>query len=217
MASKIIVLLSGGLDSSTLAYYCKSIGLETYGLSFDYGQRHKKELEAAAEICRRAEIPHKIISIPALGNLGGSSQTDASIEVPEGHYEEENMKITVVPNRNMILLAFAAAYAQVIGAETIGLANHAGDHAIYPDCRPGFILGMQTLLQETWGISLKAPFTHLTKSEIVKAGTNLGVPYEITWSCYKGENLHCGKCGTCVERKEAFILANVPDPTLWKS
>ena len=217
MSSKIIVSLSGGLDSSTLLYYCKSLGLETYGLSFDYGQRHKKELEAATEICRRAEVPHKIISIPALGALGGSSQTDSSIEVPEGHYESETMKITVVPNRNMILLAFAAAYAQTLEASMIAIANHAGDHAIYPDCRPGFILGMQTILQETWGITIKAPFTHMTKTEIVKTGSHLKVPFEITWSCYKGETLHCGKCGTCMERKEAFELAGVPDPTIWKA
>lgn len=214
---KIVILHSGGLDSSCLLYYVRNLGFEPLALSFDYGQRHKRELYAAEAVAYEAKIPHYILKIPALGELGHSSQTDLCIPVPEGHYTDENMKITVVPNRNMILLAFAAAYAMANDAKLIGIANHAGDHAIYPDCRPDFVLGMQTILQETWGISLKAPFTHHTKSDIVLTGQPLMVPFHLTFSCYNGQIKHCGKCGTCVERKEAFKLAEAKDPTQYEA
>ena len=213
---KALVLFSGGLDSTVLAAQLLADGAETRLLSIDYGQRHAKELHQAEKIAEALGLPHRILRLPYLGPLlGGSSLTDDQVELPEGHYAEESMKATVVPNRNMILLALAGGHALSIGFDTIAYAAHAGDHTIYPDCRPEFADAMETALGlADWEkLSLHRPFVHLSKTDLVKKGAELGAPLHLTWSCYAGREIHCGKCGTCVERKEAFALAKIPDPT----
>lgn len=215
---KVVVLLSGGLDSSVLAAHLIEEGHEVLGLSVLYGQRHSQEIKAAADVVDVLELE------PVLADLGSalqgvfdgadSSQVGGSEQaVPEGHYTDENMRQTIVPNRNMILLAVAGALAVSRGFEAVAYAAHAGDHPIYPDCRPEFASAMEQALELGCGISLLRPFVDLSKSEIVKRGAELGFPFEYTYSCYKGEDIHCGRCGTCVERKEAFRLAECDDPT----
>ena len=213
---KALVLFSGGLDSTVLAAQLRADGAETRLLSIDYGQRHAKELQQAEMIAEALGLPHRILRLPDLGPLlGGSSLTDDQVELPEGHYAEESMKATVVPNRNMILLALAGGHALSLGFDTIAYAAHAGDHTIYPDCRPEFADAMETALGlADWEkLSLHRPFVHLSKTDLVKKGAELDAPLHLTWSCYAGREKHCGKCGTCVERKEAFALAKVTDPT----
>ena len=213
---KALVLFSGGLDSTVLAAQLLADGAETRLLSIDYGQRHAKELQQAEKIAEALGLPHRILRLPDLGPLlGGSSLTDDQVELPEGHYAEESMKATVVPNRNMILLALAGGHALSLGFDTIAYAAHAGDHTIYPDCRPEFADAMETALGlADWEkLSLHRPFVNLSKTDLVKKGAELDAPFHLTWSCYAGREKHCGKCGTCVERKEAFALAKVTDPT----
>ena len=213
---KALVLFSGGLDSTVLAAQLQADGIETRLLSIDYGQRHAKELNKAEKIAQALGLPHRILRLPDLGPLlGGSSLTDDQVELPEGHYAEESMKATVVPNRNMILLALAGGHALSIGFNTIAYAAHAGDHTIYPDCRPEFADAMEKALglADWQNLNLHRPFVNFSKEELVRKGNELGAPLELTWSCYAGREKHCGKCGTCVERKEAFALAMVEDPT----
>jgi len=213
---KALVLFSGGLDSTVLAAQLLADGAETRLLSIDYGQRHAKELQQAEKIADALGLPHRILRLPDLGPLlGGSSLTDDQVELPEGHYAEESMKATVVPNRNMILLALAGGHALFIGFDTIAYAAHAGDHTIYPDCRPEFADAMEKALglADWQNLNLHRPFVNFSKEELVRKGNELGAPLELTWSCYAGREKHCGKCGTCVERKEAFALAMVEDPT----
>lgn len=218
MKRKIVVLLSGGLDSTTLLYYHVRQGEDVRALTFNYGQRHKKEILLAQLHARRLNVPLDIVDLSSLAALfPGCSQTDPAVAVPEGHYEEESMKQTVVPNRNMILLAVAVGSAIAHGAECVAYAAHTGDHAIYPDCRPEFIEALQGAVNlcDWKKVELLRPFMDLTKAQIVSRGVELGVHFAETWSCYKGQTFHCGKCGTCVERREAFSLAGVPDPTLY--
>ena len=217
---KAVVLFSGGLDSTVLASYLISKGAEVRLLSIDYGQRHAKELAHGETLAKELNLPRKTLSLPGLGDLlKGSSLTDDSVELPEGHYAEESMKATVVPNRNMILLALAGGYALSSGFDTIAYAAHAGDHFIYPDCRPEFAEAMEKALGlADWkDLNLYRPFVDMTKADLVKLGAELKAPLERTWSCYAGRERHCGKCGTCVERKEAFELAKVPDPTKYEA
>lgn len=224
---KTIVICSGGLDSVSLAHRIAAeqtlIGL----LSFDYGQRHRKELDYAAACAKRLGVPHQIIDIRPIGShLTGSALTD-NIDVPDGHYAEETMKATVVPNRNAIMLAIAFGLAAAQKADAVAVAVHGGDHFIYPDCRPGFIDAFQTMqdaaLDGYASVKLQAPYVNTTKADIVTDGAKHGTPFAETWSCYKGGARHCGRCGTCVERREAFHLAGVADPTdyedadFWKS
>lgn len=213
---KAVVVLSGGMDSVTALYVAKAENEEVYAISFDYGQKHKKELLYAKEVCKRLNIEHKIVDLTNITALISNSALTGTIEVPEGHYEQENMKLTVVPNRNMIMASIAIGYAVNIKAERVYLGVHAGDHVIYPDCRPQFIKALDLcgyLANEGFGkIEIKAPFIYMTKAEIVKLGNTLEVPYELTWSCYKGGEKHCGRCGTCIERIEAFKLAEIGDP-----
>ncbi len=217
MTAGIVVLLSGGMDSATLLWLAKTNAEVVRAMSFDYGQRHVKELAAAEALAKEAQVDWSIVGLRGMSQLlHGSSQTDPTIPVPHGHYADESMRVTVVPNRNMMLLSMAAAAAINWGTPWIGYAAHKGDHAIYPDCRPEFIQAMRAALALCHyddGVELWTPFETLTKDELAAIGQELGVPFELTWSCYEGGARHCGLCGTCVERREAFVLAKVPDPT----
>jgi 7-cyano-7-deazaguanine synthase len=214
---KIIVVCSGGLDSVSLAHRTAAEG-ELFGLlSFDYGQRHRKELDFAAACAARLGVWHEVIDIAGIGrHLTGSALTDA-VEVPDGHYAEETMKSTIVPNRNAIMLAIAFGVAAARKADAVAVAVHGGDHFIYPDCRPDFIdLFGQMQKQALDGyadVSLLAPYVNVSKADIVTDGARHGTPFAETWSCYKGGLRHCGRCGTCVERREAFAIAGIEDPT----
>lgn len=220
---KVVVLLSGGVDSSTLLYKLIEEGNKCYPLTISYGQRHNKEVMAARNISEALGIVKdwKYVDLSILKALLPSSLTGVG-EIPEGHYADESMKSTVVPNRNMILLSIAAGYAQGISAEIVAYAPHMGDHPIYPDCRPEFVESVRETISlgTGWdydGVRLIAPFSAMTKADIVKLGHELKVPYSLTWSCYKGEEEHCGKCGTCTERAEAFKLAGVLDLTRYSN
>lgn len=221
---KILTILSGGLDSTVALYHAidraSVSGVEA--ISFTYGQRHFIEIEAAYRICKEILIPHKIINLdygdhaPSKVMVGGAL-TDGRVPVPHGHYEDKSMARTVVPNRNMIFIALAVARAVQIGATEVWYGAHAGDHAIYPDCRTNFIcaLGEAVRLGTEDAVQLVAPFSGWKKDEIVRRGANLRVPFEKTWSCYEGGEVHCGRCGTCVERREAFVRGFVMDPTIY--
>lgn len=224
-----IVLHSGGMDSSALLYLIASTGYKAVTtVSVNYGQRHVKEIEAAAAVLGAARADFVFtnfdsvsIDLAAVGKLltGSALTSPDTVEVPEGHYAEETMKATVVPNRNMILLAVAGGIAVARGASRVFTAVHAGDHFIYPDCRPEFIAHLsQAMAAGTEGfgdVSIGAPFLHRTKAQIASEGQGLGVPFELTWSCYIGGETHCGRCGTCVERIESFHEAGVNDRTLY--
>ena len=212
---KTVLLYSGGLDSTVLLYKLKEDKHDVHCFLANYGQRHKKELSFAKRHCSRHSIPFSEVH---LQTYAGSSQTSEYIDVPEGHYEDESMKKTVVPNRNMILIANAVALAITQKASQVAIAAHAGDHAIYPDCRPEFLDTMRhaTCIATEWTpVDLFFPFWSIDKTEIVRLGDRLGVPFELTWSCYKGLDFHCGKCGTCIERREAFELAGIEDFTVY--
>ena len=214
----IILLYSGGLDSTVALYHFLAEGHSLQGLGIHYGQRHKKELESAKQIMQALAVPYQTIDLSALKPfLAGNSQT-GDLDVPEGHYTEEAMKLTIVPNRNMIMLSIAIGWAISLKYNAVAYAAHAGDHTIYPDCRPKFIQTMQEAAKLCdWNpVLLLAPFSKMKKEEIVRLGSSLKVPFEKTWSCYKGLTKHCGQCGTCVERKEAFFMAQVQDPTLYE-
>jgi len=216
---KAVIVFSGGMDSTTALYQAKADGFEVYAISFNYGQKHKKELDYAKKICEKENIKHEIVDLSNITKLISNSALTGDIDVPEGHYKEDNMKLTVVPNRNMIMGSIAIGYAVNMDAEAVYLGVHGGDHHIYPDCRPQFIeaLNLAGYLGNEGFCSKKfrvvAPFQYIPKDEIVKIGMKLNVPYHLTWSCYKGGEKHCGKCGTCVERIEAFKLAKIIDPT----
>jgi 7-cyano-7-deazaguanine synthase len=219
---RAVAIVSGGMDSVTLAYLLNSDGYQLHLLSVDYGQRHKKEIDYARRCAERLGASFDVADVSSVGRLlSGSALTD-DIEVPHGHYAAENMAVTVVPNRNAIMLSIAYGVAVARKAALVACAMHAGDHYVYPDCRPQFVEAfdaMQRQAVDGFGdpnLCLYAPFVNKTKAEIVEIGTSLNVPYEDTWSCYEGRELHCGLCGTCNERKEAFRLANVPDPTEYR-
>jgi 7-cyano-7-deazaguanine synthase len=206
-----IVICSGGLDSVTLAHKAAAERRLVALLSFDYGQRHVKELESAAACARRLGVGHRVVDLRSVSAL-----TD-DVAVPDGHYAEETMRITVVPNRNAIMLAVAFGVAAAQKAGAVAAAVHGGDHFIYPDCRPGFIAAFQAMqdaaLEGYADVTLWTPYVNGSKADIVADGARLSVPFAETWSCYKGGARHCGRCGTCVERREAFHLAGVDDPT----
>lgn len=185
-------------------------------VSFDYGSNHNaREIECARLNCERLGIEHLVIPLEFMGRYFKSSLLSGADSVPEGHYRQDNMKSTVVPFRNGIMLAIAAGLAESRGLDHVMLANHGGDHDIYPDCRPEFVAAMsQAMTSGTYqGVTLLAPYTYLTKTDIAIHGKRLGVDYSLTYSCYKGGEKHCGVCGTCVERKEALAAAEIPDPT----
>lgn len=208
-----VVLHSGGLDSSVALVFAIATGYDkVISFGVNYNQKHSKELDFARRFAERYNVERIEVTLP----IGfGASTLLSGNKVPEGHYAEESMKQTVVPNRNMVMIAMAGSLAEARGFSTVMTAVHAGDHFIYPDCRPDFIKPMdKALLASTEGrVSISTPFIDLTKAQIVRTGALLGVPFELTWSCYVGGDVHCGKCGTCYERREAFELAGVPDPT----
>lgn len=214
---KIVVITSGGMDSTVLLHYLAQEGHELRALAVDYGQRHKCELECAHDQAESLGIPFMVARLDSLAELlPGSSLTSGSVPVPEGHYTADNMKATVVPNRNMILLSVAMGHAIAHKFEAVAYAAHAGDHAIYPDCREEFAVAMNAVAQLCdWSpLKLVRPFIHRTKADIVDLGSKLHVDFSRTHSCYSGvPEVHCGRCGTCVERAEAFYLSAVPDPT----
>lgn len=205
-----LCVLSGGMDSTTLLYHLLSRGEIDHveAISFDYGQRHRKELDYAKITCVRLDVPHMVVTLPDVEKLlMGSALTDFQIKVPEGHYEDESMKATVVPNRNMMLLSIAGSYAVGKEFDVIATAVHAGDHAIYPDCRPEFIEAMRTAFRvgNYHPVGVYAPYLDYTKADIAVEGLILGIDYDKeTWSCYKGGATPCKVCGTCVEREEAL-------------
>ena len=213
-----IIVLSGGMDSTTLLYeYQSRIAL---AVSFDYGSNHnQRELAFAALHCERLGIKHLIIPLDFIHQYFHSSLLSGAEAVPEGNYDDENMRSTVVPFRNGIMLAIAAGLAEDNGLQQIMMANHAGDHAIYPDCRPVFVQAMDEAVHAgTYnGVRLFTPYTNLTKGEIARRGKTLGIDYSETWSCYKGGEHHCGKCGTCTERIEALKEAGVEDKTVYEN
>ena len=214
---KIAVVCSGGLDSVSLAQKVAAEDRLTRLISFDYGQRHRKELDYAARAGKRLGVPHQVIDMRGIGAaLVGSALTDA-VDVPDGHYAEDTMRITVVPNRNAIMLSIAFGIAAANEDDAVAAAVHGGDHFIYPDCRPAFTESFEAMqraaLDGYADIRLYTPFVHRSKADIVVEGARHGTPFAETWSCYKGGAQHCGRCGTCVERREAFHLAGVEDPT----
>ncbi len=213
---KRVLILSGGMDSVTLLYkIVKEVGKENvYALTLNYGQRHAKEIVCAKWNCEHLGVNHLVIDITSISPLlKGSALTD-NLDVPDGNYADENMKVTVVPNRNMIFLSLAIAYAVSLGASEVYYGAHTGDHVIYPDCRPVFIEKMNAAaaVANYEPIKIVTPFSTLDKGDIVKLGTKLGVPYEHTWTCYKGLEKACGTCGSCTERLEAFTKAGRRDP-----
>jgi len=211
---KAVLIFSGGVDSTTLLYELLDNNYEVFPVTFFYGQRHKREIDYAKKTILELGLKNWIgYPLTALGKIGGSALTD-DIAVPEGNYDEDSMKDTVVPNRNMILLSFAMAHAIRVGVLDIYYGAHAGDHAIYPDCREAFVDAMKVVAKVCHyePINIEAPYLHMTKESIVERGLVLGVNYANAWTCYKGEALACGKCGSCTERLEAFALNGEKDP-----
>lgn len=213
---KVIVLVSGGMDS-VAALYDAAAEHEVVGtVSFDYGSKHNhKEIPFARLHAEKLGVPHQVIPLGFVNELFTSDLLQSGGEIPEGHYEESNMKATVVPFRNGIMLSIAAGFAESREAEGLVIAAHSGDHAIYPDCREEFMQPMGDAIRHgTYAkIELLRPFISMRKEDIAARGHDLGVDFSQTWSCYKGGDIHCGRCGTCVERREAFQIAGIPDPT----
>ncbi|MEX1116790.1 MAG: 7-cyano-7-deazaguanine synthase QueC [Akkermansiaceae bacterium] len=216
---KVCVLLSGGMDSVAAFYEALETHEVAACLSFDYGAKHNaREIPFAKLHADRRGVPHQTIPLDFINQLFKSDLLKSGGDIPDGHYAELTMKQTVVPFRNGIMLAIAAGYAESIEADGLVIAAHSGDHAIYPDCREPFMQAMATAMGEgTYAkIQLLRPFINTDKTGIAKRGVELGIDFSETWSCYKGGEVHCGVCGTCVERREAFMLAGLPDPTLYE-
>lgn len=216
----LVVLLSGGMDSVCVLYHTLENHEVVAAISFNYGSKHnEKEIPFAALHCDRLKIEHRIIQLDFVNELFKSDLLKSGGQIPDGHYQSETMKSTVVPFRNGIMLSIAAGFAESKDAQGLVIAAHAGDHAIYPDCREDFMQHMaESIRIGTYaGIKLLRPFIAMTKTQIARRGHELGVDLVQTWSCYKGNALHCGTCGTCVERREAFRLAELIDPTTYES
>lgn len=211
------IIVSGGMDSITLLYDKKDeIAL---GISFDYGSNHNaREIPFAQMHCERLGIKHIVINLDFMHRYFKSSLLDGADAIPEGHYEADNMKSTVVPFRNGIMLSIATGIAESHNLKKVLIANHGGDHTIYPDCRPEFIHAIDKAARYGTfiNVGVSAPYTDITKSQIASIGKRLGIDYRETWSCYKGGVVHCGKCGTCIERKEALAEAGIEDPTVYE-
>lgn len=218
MTDSVVVIYSGGMDSFTLLHLARARGYRVYALSFDYGQRHVRELDCARKVCTDLGIEHKVIDIRAMSEVMSGSSLTSDIDVPEGHYEEDTMKSTVVPNRNMILLSLATGYAVTRGAGAVWYGAHGGDHAIYPDCRPEFVEKMDAVcrIANYEPVAIEAPFMNMDKGQILAEGLKLGLDYADTWTCYNGRERACGRCGSCVERLEAFAANGLADPLAYE-
>ncbi|CAG9001567.1 MAG: 7-cyano-7-deazaguanine synthase [Candidatus Celerinatantimonas neptuna] len=214
MNEKVVVIYSGGMDSYTVLNKVIQNGYVPYPLTFNYGQRHYKEIEVAQKVCQQLHLEHKVVDISAIDQLLQGSSLTSDIDIPEGHYEEESMKSTVVPNRNMILLSLAVGYAVSIGAREVYYGAHAGDHAIYPDCRPEFVQKMNDVskIANYEPVEIISPYLYKSKIEILQDGLKMGLNYGQTWTCYNGREKACGRCGACQERLEAFELNHCKDP-----
>lgn len=214
-----VIILSGGMDSTTLLCFLKHQNYEVFGLSFDYGQRHAKELEFAAYWGQKECKLWRKIDISFLKELGShSALLNPEINMPQVHYSDDSQRITVVPNRNMIMLSIAAGWAENLGISQVYFAPHSNDRSVYPDCRPEFVeaLTQATQLATYQHVQILAPFANITKAKIAEIGHGLGLDFSKTWSCYQGRQYHCGQCGTCQERREAFAQANLQDPTVYE-
>lgn len=213
-----IVLLSGGLDSTVLLAKLVAEKRRVLAMGVDYGQRHSREIEAARAVCAYYGVEYRLADLRGISAFfGKNSLTDSAVPVYEGEYNEDGMKNTVVPARNLLLVSLATAWAISEKCDTVAYAAHGGDHAIYPDCREEFAEKLDAVVRiSDWHpVRLERPFVGMTKGEIVALGASLGAPLHLTWSCYNGGNAHCGKCATCLERSAAFREAGVPDPTVW--
>lgn len=216
---RVVVLVSGGMDSVSALYHAAREHEVTAGISFDYGSKHNhREIPFAAWHCEHLGVAHQTIKLDFVNDLFKSDLLQSGGDIPEGHYEESNMKATVVPFRNGIMLSIAAGFAESLEAEGLVIAAHSGDHAIYPDCREDFMKAMGDAIQSGTYLDLELmrPFIDMRKEDIASRGHELGIDFAQTWSCYKGREIHCGKCGTCVERREAFQIAGIPDPTAYQ-
>jgi 7-cyano-7-deazaguanine synthase len=224
MTKKAVILVSGGLDSSTVLAMAKQQGFDCYTLSFDYGQRHRSELFAAAKVSEAMQVEaHKVVSLD-LGTIGGSALTDTNIDVPE--YETTGIPVTYVPARNTVFLSIALGWAEVLGANDIFVGVNAVDYSGYPDCRPDYIYAFEQMANlatkagvEGNKLSVHAPLIDMTKGQIIQAGIKIGVDYSATVSCYQAdeEGAACGVCDSCRLRKQGFIDAGVKDPTRYKN
>ena len=214
MSNKAVVVYSGGMDSFTVLNTAIKDGLEVFAISFNYGQKHSKELDVAANVCRNLNVPHKVVDITAINSLMSGSSLTSDEDIPEGHYESDSMKSTVVPNRNMVLLSMAIAYAVSLEAGKVYYGAHSGDHHIYPDCRPEFVEAMNAVskIANYQSVEIVTPYLHSSKGDILKAGLAMQLDYANTWTCYNGREKSCGKCGACNERLEAFAEQGKTDP-----
>ena len=213
---RFIVLLSGGMDSTTALAWAATQGDVVECVSVDYGQRHRRELASAEQVAAHYGVPLRVLDLSSFAAaLGGNALTDASVDVPEGHYADESMRATVVPNRNATFLMAAAGVAAAVGADAVVTAVHAGDQPVYPDCRPEFITAADEAARLGTGgaVRVLAPFVNDSKTDVARIGADLDAPLHLSWSCYNGRDRHCGRCGTCVERAEAFRDAGLTDPT----
>ena len=217
MTKDTLMVVSGGMDSTTMLHeYADRIAL---AITFNYGSNHNaREIECARYNCDRLGIELVVVDMPFVGQLFESSLLSGAEAIPEGNYDDDNMRSTVVPFRNGIMLAVAAGLAESRGLKHLMMANHGGDHAIYPDCRRGFVDAMSRAIAEgTYDrITIDAPYTDITKTDIARRGAALGIDYSHSYSCYKGGEKHCGRCGTCTERRQAFADAGLPDPTVYE-
>ena len=220
MSQKTVLSFSGGLDSGVLLYHLLDQGDEVYCLNFTYGSRHNQREQACArEICDKLGVPFIDIELPFIHKLYQSALLQGGEELPKGAYSEENLKQTVVPGRNTILMSIAIGFAESHKADRIAIANHADDHGTYPDTRPEWISSMSLV---AWHgtyqrVRLYAPFTEWKKADICRRGRELGVPFEKTWTCYDGGEIQCGECSACRSRQQAFQVAGISDPTVYRS
>ena len=219
MKESVVVIYSGGMDSFTVLNRAIKLGFRVFPITFNYGQRHVKEIEYAVDVCLKLNLEHKVIDITSINQLLKGSSLTSDIDIPEGHYEADNMKSTVVPNRNMILLSLAVGYAVSIGASKVFYGAHSGDHSIYPDCRPEFVKKMNdvTAIANYEKVEIVTPYLDKNKAGILGDGLIMELDYSKTWTCYNGRDKACGKCGSCVERLEAFAENKVIDPLEYES
>lgn len=214
-----VVVYSGGMDSFTLLHRALHQHTDVHALSFDYGQRHSRELGMARQVCQTLGIAHQVVDIRAIHDLiDNSALTDPRQAIPSGRYAASNMQATVVPNRNMMLLSMSIAKAINIGARDVYYGAHAGDHLIYPDCRPAFVEAMNLAagLADFNPLTIHAPYLQAAKADILADGIRMGLDYRHTWTCYQGEELACGECGSCIDRLEAFAANGIEDPIAYR-